>query len=63
MLDFSDDPAFVRDLFEFVVALGLRFAEAQIARELMTRGTYASFAGRAVPYDELRELMEGSSAT
>jgi MtaA/CmuA family methyltransferase len=31
MLDFHDDPAFVRDLFEFVTGLGLRFAEAQIA--------------------------------
>jgi MtaA/CmuA family methyltransferase len=30
MLDFFDDPAFVRDLFEFVVALELRFARAQV---------------------------------
>jgi len=30
MLDFFDDPAFVRDLFEFVVAMELRFAQAQI---------------------------------
>jgi MtaA/CmuA family methyltransferase len=30
MLDFYDDPAFVRDLFEFVVDLELRFAKAQI---------------------------------
>jgi MtaA/CmuA family methyltransferase len=30
MLDFYDDPAFVRDLFEFVVDLELRFAQAQI---------------------------------
>lgn len=30
MLDFYDDPAFVRDLFEFVVEMGLRFARAQI---------------------------------
>lgn len=30
MLDFYDDPKFVRDLFEFVVELGLRFGRAQI---------------------------------
>lgn len=30
MLDFYDDPAFVSDLFEFVVALGIRFARAQV---------------------------------
>jgi MtaA/CmuA family methyltransferase len=30
MLDFYDDPVFVRDLFEFVVDLELRFAKAQV---------------------------------
>lgn len=30
MLDFYDDPAFVTDLFEFVVEMELRFARAQI---------------------------------
>ncbi len=30
MLDFYDDPAFVRDLFEFVVEMELRFARVQI---------------------------------
>jgi MtaA/CmuA family methyltransferase len=30
MLDFIDDPAFVVDLFEFTVEMGLRFARAQI---------------------------------
>ena len=30
MLDFFDDPAFVRDLFAFVVEMELRFAKAQI---------------------------------
>ena len=30
MLDFFDDPSFVFDLFEFVVAMELRFARAQI---------------------------------
>lgn len=31
MLDFYDDPAFVRDLFEFVVAMELQFAKEQVA--------------------------------
>jgi len=30
MLDFYDDPGFVRDLFEFVVQMELRFAKAQV---------------------------------
>ncbi len=30
MLDFDDDPAFVRDLFQFVVEMELRFAREQI---------------------------------
>ena len=31
MLDFFDDPAFVRDLFAFTIEMELRFARAQIA--------------------------------
>lgn len=31
MLDFVDDPAFVRDLFEFVLAIEVGFAEKQVA--------------------------------
>jgi MtaA/CmuA family methyltransferase len=31
MLDFIDDPAFVRDLFEFTIEMELKFARAQIA--------------------------------
>ncbi len=31
MLDFFDDPAFIKDLFEFVLDLGLRFGRAQAA--------------------------------
>jgi len=31
MMDFYDDPVFVRDLFEFVLELELRFARAQVA--------------------------------
>jgi MtaA/CmuA family methyltransferase len=44
MLDFQDDAAFVRDLFEFVIGLGLRFAEAQIASgaEIIGMGDPAS---------------------
>ncbi len=30
MLDFYDDPPFVRDLFDFVLEMGLRFARAQV---------------------------------
>lgn len=30
MLDFYDDPPFVRDLFEFALELGIRFARAQV---------------------------------
>lgn len=30
MTDFYDDPAFVRDLFEYVLEVGLRFARAQV---------------------------------
>ena len=30
MTDFYDDPAFVRDLFDFVLAMGLEFARAQV---------------------------------
>jgi uroporphyrinogen-III decarboxylase len=31
MLDFHDDPAFVRDLFEFTLALAIEFGKAQVA--------------------------------
>ena len=31
MTDFFDDPAFVHDLFEFTLELGIRFAEAQVS--------------------------------
>ncbi len=30
MIDFFDDPAFVRELFEFTLQMGLRFARAQV---------------------------------
>jgi MtaA/CmuA family methyltransferase len=44
MIDFSDDPEFVLDLFEFVLELELRFAKAQVAEgaELVGIGDAAS---------------------
>ena len=30
MVDFIDDPAFIAELFDFTVTLGLRFAKLQI---------------------------------
>ena len=44
MIDFSDDPEFVRDLFEFVLELELRFAKAQVTEgaELVGIGDAAS---------------------
>jgi hypothetical protein len=29
-----------------------------VARELMARGTYASFTAHAMPFDEVNELMK-----
>jgi MtaA/CmuA family methyltransferase len=55
MTDFFDDPAFVRDLFEFVVEMELRFAKAQIEAgiDLMGIGdAAASLVGPRV-YEEL----------
>jgi MtaA/CmuA family methyltransferase len=54
MTDFYDDPAFVRDLFEFIVEMELRFARAQIAAgiDLMGIGdAAASLVGPAI-YEE-----------
>jgi MtaA/CmuA family methyltransferase len=54
MTDFYDDPAFVRDLFEFVVEMELRFARAQIDAgiDLMGIGdAAASLVGPAI-YEE-----------
>lgn len=69
MLDFLDDPGFVRDLFEFVVAMELRFAREQInagaevigigdaAASLIGPRIYEEFA---LPYE--RRLVEGIQA-
>jgi len=55
MLDVLDEPAFVRDLFDFCVELGLTFAKAQIAAgaDLISIGdAAASLVGPQV-YEEL----------
>ena len=69
MLDFLDDPGFVRDLFEFVVAMELRFAREQInagaevigigdaAASLIGPRIYEEFA---LPYE--RRLVDGVHA-
>lgn len=54
MMDFFDDPQFVRDLFEFVVAMELKFAQAQIeaGADLIGMGdAAASLVGPDI-YDE-----------
>ena len=70
MLDFYDDPRFVRDLFEFIVQMELRFARAQVDAGVDVMGVgdaAASLVGPAIyeefvwPYekklvDELRAL-------
>jgi MtaA/CmuA family methyltransferase len=69
MTDFFDDPAFVRDLFGFVVEMELRFARAQVAAgvELMGVGdAAASLVGPQIyeefvlPYE--RKLVDGLHA-
>jgi len=66
MTDFIDDPQFVRDLFEFVLAMELRFAREQVAAgadivgigdaaaSLLGPGLYHEFAW---PYEKL--LVDG----
>ena len=69
MTDFFDDPSFVRDLFEYVLELGLRFARAQLAEgaELIGIGdAAASLVGPQIytesvwPYE--KKLVEGIRA-
>jgi MtaA/CmuA family methyltransferase len=60
MLDFFDDPPFVRGLFEFVVALEIEFARAQIAAGADIVGVgdaAASLVGPAL-YEEFVEPFE-----
>ena len=69
MLDFFDDRAFVIDLFEFVVAMNLRFARAQVEAGAMLIGVgdaAASLVGPKVyqefvfPYEQ--KLIDGLHA-
>ncbi len=69
MTDFYDDPPFVRDLFDFVLAMGLEFARAQVdagadligvgdaAASLVGPQIYEAFAR---PYE--KELLDGLRA-
>jgi len=69
MLDFADDPGFVRDLFEFCVEMELAFARAQVeagadligvgdaAASLVGPKLYEEFVG---PYE--RKLIDGLHA-
>jgi MtaA/CmuA family methyltransferase len=69
MLDFHDDPAFVRDLFEFTVELGIRFGRAQVeagAEVIGVGDPAASVVGPAIyrefvwPYE--KKLVDGLHA-
>ncbi len=69
MLDFFDDPQFVDDLFEFVVAMELRFAEAQVKAGASLIGigdAAASLVGpriyRQYVLPQERRLVEGIRA-
>lgn len=69
MVDFMDDLAFVRDLFEFTLEMGLRFARAQVdagcdligvgdaAASLISKRTYEQ---NVFPYE--KRLVEGIQA-
>jgi MtaA/CmuA family methyltransferase len=69
MTDFYDDPAFVRDLFELVVEMELRFARAQVDAGIDLMGVgdaAASLVGPAIyeefvwPYE--KKLIDGLHA-
>jgi MtaA/CmuA family methyltransferase len=69
MMDFYDDPAFVRDLFEFIVEMELRFARAQVEAGIDLMGVgdaAASLVGPAIyeefvrPYE--KKLVDGLHA-
>jgi MtaA/CmuA family methyltransferase len=69
MLDFYDDPAFVRDLFEFVVEMELPFALAQVEAgvDLMGVGDAAASLVGPVIYEEFvwpyeKKLVDGLHA-
>ena len=67
MLDFFDDPAFVRDLFAFVIELELRFAREQVKAGADVVGVGDAAASLVGPqiYDEFiwpteKKLVDGS---
>jgi MtaA/CmuA family methyltransferase len=69
MLDFYDDPPFVRDLFEFVLEMELRFAKAQVeagAESLGIGDAAASLVGPQIyeefvwPYE--KKMVDGIHA-
>jgi len=69
MLDFYDDPSFIRDLFDFVVELALRYAQAQVdvGADIIGIGDAAASLIGPKFYNELvwpyeRKLVEGIQA-
>jgi len=69
MLDFHDDPGFVRDLFAFVVAMELRFARAQVEAGVDIMGVGDAAASLVGPrlYEEFvwpceKQLVDGLHA-
>jgi MtaA/CmuA family methyltransferase len=69
MLDFFDDPGFVRDLFDFVIEMELRFAEAQIraGADIIGLGDAAASLVGARIYEEFvwedeKKLVDGIHA-
>jgi len=69
MLDFTDDPGFVRDLFEFCVAMELEFARAQFqaGADIMGVGdAAASLVGPRIYYEFVwpyeKKLVDGLHA-
>jgi MtaA/CmuA family methyltransferase len=69
MLDFYDDPPFVRDLFEFCVEMGLRFAHAQVEAGIDLIGVGDAAASLVGPriYEEFvwpyeKKLVDGLHA-
>jgi len=69
MTDFFDDPPFVRDLFEFVIAMELRFARAQVEAGIDLMGVGDAAASLVGPqlYEEFvwpyeQKLVDGLHA-
>lgn len=69
MLDFFDDPGFIRDLFEFVIQIELEFAKAQIAARADVIGIGDAAASLVGPkfYDEFvwpyeKKMVDGVHA-